>query len=167
MIKYCMSDEDDISKLKLYKTLNPIDDKNKLNDQLILTRNIMTRLMNDKFYFFSENYFKINFIEFNNLKNYNPIDVKLECLFSKNANLGKIQADKIKYLDCDNNKKKFEKKMSYINSFKDYFKRSLSDKILDENNNSLYKGKDNFSYSEKGVKNKDNDEKHYRLVWDF
>ena len=64
--------------------------------------------MQDKTYFFTENFFKINFIELNNLRNYNPIDNKIEFLFSKNFDFGEIKAYKIKYLNDDGESGEFK-----------------------------------------------------------
>jgi hypothetical protein len=170
MIKFC--NKPAVTDLmKLFKEPTSQNDET----QEIITRNIMTNLMQDKSYFFTENFFKINFIELNNLRNYDPVDVKIEFLFSKNFDFGKIQTDRIKYFNdadneihycskCDNKEAKNIKK----NSVK-LFERLLEKKLKDENNYGIYnketskctcKSKGNPSIHT-GVCDK---EKHLRLV---
>jgi hypothetical protein len=95
MIKFCLETPNDFEKMKLYKHIQLTKNE---NHEIFITKNIMNRLMNNKTYFFTENFFKINFIEFNNLKNYNPIDINIECLFEKKTQIGEIKTEKIKYL---------------------------------------------------------------------
>jgi len=177
MIKLCMNKEEDFENLKLYKNISLLKNK---NQEILLTSNIMDRLMNDKTYFFTEDFFKINFIEFNNLVNYNPIDVKIECLFTKKTKIGEIQTERIKYIDdIENNYNnefychKCQNKNDVLKSFSNLVKKSLKEKILDENDNSLYtkkpkkivectcKEKDKGKYDKEKDKDK---EKHMRLV---
>lgn len=116
MIKFCLSETKlDFENMKLYKQITPMRYE---NQEILITKNIMNRLMNDKTYFFTENYFKINFIEFNNLKNYNPIKINIECLFDKQTPLGKIETEKIKYVD---NSRMYEEKKERF-SIKSFFK---------------------------------------------
>jgi hypothetical protein len=158
-----MKNQDDLENLKLYKIVKQND-----NQQKLLTENIIHRLMNEKTYFFSENFFQINFIEFNNLKNYNPINLKIDFLFSRDFDYGKIQTDHIRYIDeieeeeCKNcqlenfYRKKFQKKLFFND-----------DLLIEENDNSIFKETNKCNCDREKTKSKPKKEKDMRLVISF
>lgn len=160
MIKFCMNNQD-LENLKLYKIV-----KQNNNQQKLLTENIIHRLKNEKKYFFSENFFQINFIEFNNLKNYNPINLKIDFLFSRDFDYGKIQTDHIRYIDeieeeeCKNCQKgnfsiKKDKKLQEF--LKD-------DQLIEENNNSIFKDTNDCNCEKEKINLEPTNEKNMRLV---
>lgn len=96
MIKFCLSEDQD--KLILTKSLGLTD-----NDQFIILKNIITNLLYDKTYFYSKNYFEINYLQFDNMSNRDLINFKIESLFQKNLKYGKIKYEYVIY-DEDNMK---------------------------------------------------------------
>ncbi len=156
MIKFCLDTPDDFENIKFYKHIQLTKNQ---NQEIFITKNIMYRLMNDKTYFFTENFFKINFIEFNNLKNYNPININIECLFEKNTKIGKIKTEKIKYIDDMHNQERdinnnYNKNTSVNDFLKGIFSKLIKEKIITddiiyENDKSFFNNKllNSSSYS--------------------
>lgn len=171
MIKWCMKKEYDDNSFHLCKSIN------KKENQEFIMQNIIKKLMNDKSYFFSENYFTINFIEFNNLKNYNPIDVKIEFLFTKNTDYGKIHTEKIKYLDeiDDTECLKCQKDILLNKTMNELVIKTLKnsiaglknkdlDDILIENDRSIYAKKKKCVCNSEERNSQSSKYKHMRLV---
>jgi hypothetical protein len=104
-------------------------------DNLIIMNNIIENLLvtEDK-YFFTKNFFEINFIEIDNMADRYPIKFKIESLFQKKLKYDKIYPD---YVIYDEDVKKIKEEKNQQDEYESGFKingRSFNDSTLPTNN---------------------------------
>ncbi len=145
MIQYCIS-IDNQKNLIMTKEI-PLSEL----DKLVIVNNIIENLTNDKSYYFSKNFFEINFIELDNIPKKELIDLKIESLFEKKLKYGRTFFDYVIYDVISNIEENTVEKFTddiLINQLNDRENEIGSIDILES-----HRSRDSLSYDRKIITN--------------
>jgi len=120
-------------------------------DKLVIVNNIIENLTNDKSYYFSKNFFEINFIELDNIPKKELIDLKIESLFEKKLKYGRTFFDYVIYDVISNIEENTVEKFTddiLINQLNDRENEIGSIDILES-----HRSRDSLSYDRKIITN--------------